>query len=103
MDGVEVIDLCSESQTKNYELHEGKESTKQESRDKMKTNTIARKESKNRPGEGKPTTENEGNETTMMCLENLKHSVRELDLAMCVSSSSNGSKMRSLWTNQMKS
>ena len=30
-------------------------------------------------------------------------SVRELDLAMCVSPSSNGSKMRSLWSNQMKS
>ena len=30
-------------------------------------------------------------------------SVRELDLAMCVSPSSSGSKMRSLWTNQMKS
>ena len=29
--------------------------------------------------------------------------VREQDLAMCVSPSSNGSKMRSLWTNQMKS
>ena len=29
--------------------------------------------------------------------------VRELDLAMCVSPSLNGSKMRSLWTNQMKS
>ena len=29
--------------------------------------------------------------------------VRELDLAMCLSPSSNGSKMRSLWTNQMKS
>ena len=29
--------------------------------------------------------------------------VRKLDLAMCVSPSSNGSKMRSLWTNQMKS
>ena len=26
--------------------------------------------------------------------------VRELDLAMCASPSSNGSKMRSLWTNQ---
>ena len=32
-----------------------------------------------------------------------KSDVRELDLAMCVSPSSNGSKMRSLWTNQMKS
>ena len=29
--------------------------------------------------------------------------VRELDLAKCVSPSSNGTKMRSLWTNQMKS
>ena len=31
-----------------------------------------------------------------------RSAVRELDLAMC-SPSSNGSKMRSLWTNQMKS
>ena len=35
--------------------------------------------------------------------EKLKVVVRKLDLAMCVSPSSNGSKMRSLWTNQMKS
>ena len=34
---------------------------------------------------------------------NIKDIVRKLDLAMCVSPSSNGSKMRSLWTNQMKS
>ena len=33
----------------------------------------------------------------------LTKDVRELDLAMSVSPSSNGSKMRSLWTNQMKS
>ena len=46
MDGIEVIDLCSESQTKNGELCKGKESMKQESRDKMKTKTISRKESK---------------------------------------------------------
>ena len=36
-------------------------------------------------------------------ITNTTGSVRELDLAMCVSPSSNGSKMRSLWTNQMKS
>ena len=54
MDIVEVIDLCSESPTKNSELHEGKESAKQESQDKMKTNTIARKESRNRPGKVSP-------------------------------------------------
>ena len=34
MSGMEVIDLCSENQTKNSEFHEGKESTKQESWDK---------------------------------------------------------------------
>ena len=75
MDGVEVLDLCSESQMKNSELHEGKESTKQESQDKMKTNTIARKESKNRPGRGKPMAENEENVTAMMCWENMKDSL----------------------------
>ena len=75
MDGVEVLDLCSESQMKNSELHEGKESTKQESQDKMKTSTIARKESKNRPGRGKPMAENEENVTAMMCWENMKDSL----------------------------
>ena len=74
MNGVEVINLCSESQTKNSELYEGKDSTKQESQDKMKTNTIARKESKNRPGKGKPMAESEENETMMMCWEDLKDS-----------------------------
>ena len=34
MDGVEGIDSFSESPTKNGELHEGKESTKQDCRDK---------------------------------------------------------------------
>ena len=74
MDGIEVIDLCSEKQTKNSELHEGKESTKQESQSKMKTNTITRMESENRPGKGKPMAESEENETMMMCWENLKDS-----------------------------
>ena len=72
MDGVEVIDLCSESQTKIGELHEGKESTKQESQDKMKTNTIISNINKNRPEKVKPTAKNEENETMMMCWENLK-------------------------------
>ena len=74
MDGVEVINLCSESQTKNGELHEGKESTKQEGQDKMKTNTIVRMKNKNRPGKGKPMAESEENETAMMCWEDLKDS-----------------------------
>ena len=36
MNGVEVIDLCSVSQSKNDAFGEGKESTKQESQDKSK-------------------------------------------------------------------
>ena len=43
----------------------------------MKTNTIIRKKDKNRPGKGKPTTENEENETAMMCWEVLKDSLRK--------------------------
>ena len=77
MDGVEVIDLCSVSQMKNGELREGKESTKQESQGKMKTNTIVRMKDKNRPGKGKPTAEKEENETAMMCWEDLKDSPRK--------------------------
>ena len=46
MEEVEVIDLCSASQTKNGEQDKGKESTKKESQDKMKTNTIVRMKDK---------------------------------------------------------
>ena len=53
MEGIEVIDLCSENQTKNSDFHDGKENTKQESWDKMKSKTIARMESKNRPEKNK--------------------------------------------------
>ena len=41
MEGIEVIDLCSENLTKTSEFHDGKECTKQESQDKMKSKTIA--------------------------------------------------------------
>ena len=51
-----------------------RESSKQESRDKTKINTIIRKKGKNRPGEGKPPTENEENETALMCWEVLNGS-----------------------------
>ena len=40
----------------------------------MKTNTITRMESENRPGKGKPMPETEENKTTMMCWENFKDS-----------------------------
>ena len=71
MDGVEVIDLCSASWTENGERDKGKESTKQESQDKMKTNTIVRIK------KGKPMTENGENETAMMCWEALNNSPRK--------------------------
>ena len=77
MDGVEVIDLCSVSQTKNGELCKGKASTTQETQDKMKTSTIIRKKGKNRAGKGKPIVENEENETVMMCWEDLKDPLRK--------------------------
>ena len=48
MDRVKVIDLCSVSQTKNDEQDKGRESAKQESQDKMKTDAIDRMEDRNR-------------------------------------------------------
>ena len=77
MDGVEVIDLCSESQAKNGDWHKGKESTKQESQDKMKTNTIVRMKDKNRSEKDRSMAESEENETVMMCWEDLKDSLRK--------------------------
>ena len=40
MDRIEVIDLCSINQTKTSEFHDGKESTKQESQDKVKSKQL---------------------------------------------------------------
>ena len=78
MDGVEVIDLCSESQTKNGEQCKGKESTKQESQDEMKTNTIVRMKDNNRPEKDKSMAKSEENETMMMCWEDFKDSLRKV-------------------------
>ena len=74
MDGKEVIGLCSKKQTTTSELHDGEESTKQERQDKMKSKTIARMESKDRPEKDKLMAEGEENKTVMMCWENLKDS-----------------------------
>ena len=72
MDGKEVIDLCSENQTTTSELHDGEESTKQKRWDKLKSRTIARLESKNRPEKDKQMAESN---TAMMCWENLEDSL----------------------------
>ena len=42
LDEVEFIDLCSVSQNNNEAQVEGKESTKQESQDKTKNNTLVK-------------------------------------------------------------
>ena len=74
LDGKEAIDMCSENQTTTSELHDEEESTKQESQDTVKSKTIARLESKNRPEKNNQATETEEIEVAMMCWENLKDS-----------------------------
>ena len=46
LDGKEVIDLCSKNWTTTSELHNGEESTKQESQDTVESKAITRLESK---------------------------------------------------------
>ena len=67
MDGVEVIGLCSVSQNKNEVHGEGKESTKQESRDKMKPDAMDRMEDEVRTKKSKSMTKNEEVKVMMMC------------------------------------
>ena len=69
LDGVEVIDLCSISQTKNKAHGTGKESAKQESQDKMKSNTTDRAEDELRTKKSKFMTKEEQVKTAMMCWE----------------------------------
>ena len=69
MDGVEVIDLCSVSQNKNEACGKGKESVKQESQDKMKSDTTDRMEDEIRTKKSRYMTKNGEVETAMMCWE----------------------------------
>ena len=69
MDEVEVIDLCSVSQTKNKACGKGKESTKQESQDKTKSDATDRMEDEIRTKKSKSMTKNEEVKTIMMCWE----------------------------------
>ena len=59
MDGVEVIDLCSVSQSKNDTLSEGKESAKQESWDKLKHNGTDKMEAELKTVKSDSTTKND--------------------------------------------
>ena len=69
MDGVEVIDLCSVSQSKNDTLSEGKESVKQESWDKSKHDGMDKMEAKLKTMKSKSTTKKGKVESAMMCWE----------------------------------
>ena len=69
MDGVEVIDLCSVSQSKNDTLSEEKESAKQESWDKLKHDGTDKMETEIKTVENDSTTKNDKVESAMMCWE----------------------------------
>ena len=69
MDGVEVIDLCSVSQSKNDTLSEGKESAKQESWDKSKHDGTDKMEAELKTMKSDSTTKNDKVESAMMCWE----------------------------------
>ena len=69
MDGLEVIDLCSVSQSKNDTLSEEKESTKQESWDKSKHDGTDKMETELKTVESDSTTKNDKVESAMMCWE----------------------------------
>ena len=69
MDGVEVIDLCSVSQSKNNTLSEGKESGMQESQDNSKNDGTNKMEVKIKTMKSQPITEKDIVESAMMCWE----------------------------------
>ena len=69
MDGVEVINLCSVSQSKNDTFSDGKESAKQESQDKSKHEGTDKMEVELKTMRNKSTTKMEKAESAMMCWE----------------------------------
>ena len=69
MDGVEVIDLCSVSQSNNDTLSEGKESAKQESWDKSKHDGTDKMEAELKTVKSDSTTKSDKVESAMMCWE----------------------------------
>ena len=69
MDGVEVIDLCSVSQSKNDTISEGKESVKQESWDKSKHDGTDKMEVELKTMKSKSMTKKGKVESAMMCWE----------------------------------
>ena len=69
MDGVEVIDLCSVSQSKNETFSEGKESARQESQDKTKHDGTNKMEVELKTMKSESMTKKEKVKSAMMCWE----------------------------------
>ena len=69
MDGVEVINLCSVSQSKNDTLSEGKESAKQESWDKSNHDRMDKMEAELKTVKSESTTKKDKDESAMRCWE----------------------------------
>ena len=69
MDGVEVIDLCSFSQSNNDMFSEGKESAKQESQDKSKHDGTDKMAVELKTMKSESTTKKKKVESAMMCWE----------------------------------
>ena len=77
MDGVEVIDLCSVSQSGNDMISEGKESTMQESQDKSKHDETNKKVSELKTIRDKSMTKKDNVESAMMCWESTESFVEK--------------------------
>ena len=77
MDGVEDINLCSVSQSKDEADVEGKESAKQESQYKSKHDAADKMEVELRRIRSKSTTKNEKVESAMMCWESMSNFTEE--------------------------
>ena len=77
MDGVEVIDLCSVSQTKNDAFSEGKESAKPESKAKSKSDAMDKMEVELKTIKSKSTTKKDKVEYAMMCWESTSNFTEE--------------------------
>ena len=69
MDGVEVIDLCSISQSNNETFSEGKESARQENQDKSKHDVTNKMEVELKTMKNESMTKKEIVESAMMCWE----------------------------------
>ena len=77
MDGVEVINLCSVSQSKNDTFSGRKENVKQESQDKSKHNGTDKMEVELKTTRNKTTTKMEKAESAMMCWELTSNLLKE--------------------------